>query len=177
MEALTSGYKDRQAIHSPVPWWKQPGEEEAAGHRGPQVDSLTCQGPWMRGTPLSVLAAQVPSEARDDKACRALMGNGDVAPPGHLFTAEVMTVLSHTFIYSAYLNNQDVCKHVLGISCCGPGGLITPFPASSVLCPCQDHSPYHLGPPNLPEDKHWELCPTNCLSNICTPMLSRFNCV
>lgn len=36
MEALTSGYKDRQAIHSPVPWWKQPGEEEAAGHRGPQ---------------------------------------------------------------------------------------------------------------------------------------------
>ena len=51
------------------------------------------------------------------------------------------------------------------------------FPASSVLCPCQDHSPYDLGPANLPEDKHWELCPTNCLSNICTRMLSRFNCV
>lgn len=63
-----------------------------------RVGSLTCQGPWVRGTPASVLAAQVPSEARDDKACRAPMGSGDMAPPGHLFTAEVMIVLSHAFI-------------------------------------------------------------------------------
>lgn len=47
----------------------------------------------MRGTPLSVLVAPVPNEGRDDKAYRALVGNGDIAPPGHLSTAEVMTVL------------------------------------------------------------------------------------
>ena len=59
-------------------------------HKG---GSLTYQGPWMRGTPLSVLVAPVPNEGRDDKAYRALVGNGDIAPPGHLSTAEVMTVL------------------------------------------------------------------------------------
>lgn len=104
--------------------------------------------------PLSTLVVQLSNEAQDSKVCRALMGDGGIAPPRGPVRAKVITILSltHTLAYTTCLNNQVISASIYRtFPVPGPGVLVTPFLARSGPRPRQGCGPTTWACPTCPK--------------------------